>query len=218
MSASVIYVRSLPAARVRVTHVIRVGSSHGTWRTATGPGLLRYPTAHLSPVPGSDRAMPTGPTISSAICAAGRVFTLGRQTSIGNRPVGEPYPPRAGDRGAGSHRADQPRDRRAAVPVGAHRRGARRPHPVQARVPDSHSAGGMDASGRPGAANYVVALRSSSDDPAGFDVDRCCHERNTDINVAWPGCWRRRDPHRIVDTSDSPARESYPRPSVPDVG
>jgi len=61
MSASVIYVRSLPAARVRVTHVIRVGSSHGTWRTATGPGLLRYPTAHLSPVPGSDRAIPTRP-------------------------------------------------------------------------------------------------------------------------------------------------------------
>ena len=53
----------------------------------------------------------------------------------------------------------------------------------------------MDTRGRPGAANYVVALRSSSDDPAGFDVDRCSHERNTDINRALPGCWRPRDPH-----------------------
>jgi hypothetical protein len=86
MSASVIYVRSLPPARVRVTHVIRAGTSHGTCqaRDRATPASRTQPRAPA--LPGSDRAMPTGPTISSAICAAGRVFTLGRQTSIGNRP------------------------------------------------------------------------------------------------------------------------------------
>lgn len=85
MSASVIYVRSLPPARVRVTHVIRVGTSHGTCqaRDRATPASRTQPRAPA--LPGSDRAMPTGPTISSAISAAGRVRTSGRQTSIGNR-------------------------------------------------------------------------------------------------------------------------------------
>ena len=71
---------------------------------------------------------------------------------------GGPHPPRARDRRAGGHRDDQPRDRREALPVGAHRRGARRPRPDQARAPDAHPAGGADARGRPRASpNYVVA-------------------------------------------------------------
>jgi len=56
---------------------------------ATGPGLRPVPTTRPSPVPGSDRAMPTGPTISPAISAAARVLTSGRQTSgPGRQPAG----------------------------------------------------------------------------------------------------------------------------------
>jgi hypothetical protein len=53
-------------------------TAHGGPRQ--GRACVRYPTARLSPVPGSDRAMPTGPTISPAISAAGRVLIPGRQT------------------------------------------------------------------------------------------------------------------------------------------
>src|SRR5438270_8226913 len=72
------YVRSLPAARVRVTHVIRARTSDGTCRTRdrAGPASRARPRAS-APLPGSDRAMPTGPTISPAISAAGRVLTSG---------------------------------------------------------------------------------------------------------------------------------------------
>jgi len=75
-----------------------------------------------------------------------------------------------------------------------------------------NSAGGMDSRGRPGAANYVVALRSSSDDPAGFDADRCCHERNTGSSVALPGCWRPRDRHpdRWHERGPGPGQLSAP--------
>ena len=97
----------------------------------------------------------------------GRGLTLDQAVALGlddaprgpmaGRAVGGPDPAGAGDRGAGGHRADQPGDRREAVPVGAHRRGARRSRPDQARVPHAHPAGGVDARGRSGAANYVVA-------------------------------------------------------------
>jgi hypothetical protein len=51
---------------------------HMADRDRAGPASGTRP--RLSPVPGSDRAMPTGPTISPAISAAGRVLIPGRQT------------------------------------------------------------------------------------------------------------------------------------------
>jgi len=41
------YVRSLPSARVRVTHVIRVGTSNGICRAPAGPGLRLVPERAL---------------------------------------------------------------------------------------------------------------------------------------------------------------------------
>ena len=54
-------------------------------------------------------------------------------------------------RGAGGTRADQPGHRRAAVPLGQDRRGARGPHPHQAGVPYPDPAGCLGVRGRPAA-------------------------------------------------------------------
>ena len=93
------YVRSLPAARVRVTHVIRVGTSDGTGRTRDRAGPASCTRPRAAALPGSDQAMPTGPTISPAISAAGRVLTSGRQTPRapgGIQPDRERTAPRKG--------------------------------------------------------------------------------------------------------------------------
>ena len=97
---------------------------------------------------GGGEAVRRGPRVDPRPGRSRWAWTTRREDPWRRRPVGGPDPPRAGDRGAGGHRADQPRDRREAVPVGAHRRGARRPRPDQARVPDAHPAGGVDARGR----------------------------------------------------------------------
>ena len=66
-------------------------------------------------------------------------------------------PPGGRGRGAGGTRADQPGHRRAALPLGADRRGARRPHPDQAGVPHPDPAGRLGPGGRPAARRYVAA-------------------------------------------------------------
>ena len=78
----------------------------------------------------------------------------------------------AGGRGRGARgaRADQPGHRRAAVPLGPDRRGARRPHPHQAGFPHPDPAGRLGPRGRPAAekirSTYVILQMARGPRPA----------------------------------------------------
>jgi len=85
------YVRSLPSARVRVTHVIRVGTSNGICRAPAGPGRVSCPSGRPSPVTLVRPSHAGQPEIA----AAGRVLTSrrppgpggGQQGSLRGRPI-----------------------------------------------------------------------------------------------------------------------------------
>ena len=95
------------------------------------------------------------PTRARTGSAAGRLLAEGRRLSpeeavalvLANEPDDAPRAPADADpaggrgRGARGSRADQPGHRRAAVPFGPDRRGARRPHPHEAGFPHPDPAG-----------------------------------------------------------------------------
>src|SRR6266851_1235463 len=99
-------------------------------------------------------AIPVGVSALAGLAAKG-----GRPRAaliLAGRRVARPHRPRAGGRDAGGPRAQQPRDRRAAVPVGQDGGGTRRPDPDQAGLRQPHATGCLGARRRPGTARYVV--------------------------------------------------------------
>ncbi len=85
------------------------------------------------------------------VCAGRRA-----RASLAARPAADTYPPRGAGRRAGGPWPDQPRHWRPAVPVGPHGRGACRPHPDQAGLSHSHSAGRLGAREGTAGGKYVV--------------------------------------------------------------
>jgi hypothetical protein len=112
------YVRSLPSARVRVTHVIRVGTSNGTRRASERAGAcVPCPSGRPGPVPRSDRAMPTG-RLSLRRFRRGSVRGRNGVSRLNVVPVG-----RAG--GIWPHRVKRAASARPGEPVAAGEAGPR---------------------------------------------------------------------------------------------